>query len=289
MRYLPYTLCAITVLAIASCGGIGGTNGYTHSSPPNNDEVQTAEVLDLQTNENIQTNEESASCIADSDQDEIEDGERQGGISLDECDEEFVEREIPIDSMPPGGAKIKTRQFRSLRKTFLDSNHIQLCAAQEIGIDPIEKISDAWNLRKPIIKITSTSHYYVDNLTYSLPYLVPEAKNLLDDISRSWYDSLQARGGGEYRLKVTSLLRTKATVSKLRRRNIAAVDSSTHLYGTTFDISCSKFICDDVSKPRTAQDLRLLLAEILYDLREQGRCYVTFEHKQKCFHITTRK
>ena len=30
------------------------------------------------------------------------------------------------------------------------------------------------------------------------------------------------------------------------------------------------------------------MAEILNDLRNHGRCYVKFERKQSCFHITVR-
>ena len=190
--------------------------------------------------------------------------------------------------MPPGGKRIRVRMLGSLRKVFNDSNYIHLGVARKYGITPIMKISDAWNLKVPVIRVVPTETYYIDELTYSLPYLVPRAKKLLDDIAQTWKDSLTARGGGDYRLKVTSMLRTPATIKKLRRRNTAAVDSSAHQYGTTFDISFVKFVCDNPSNPRTAEDLKNLLAEVLYDLREAGRCYVKYEHKQGCFHITTR-
>ena len=34
--------------------------------------------------------------------------------------------------------------------------------------------------------------------------------------------------------------------------------------------------------------LRLLLGEVLYDLRKQHKCYVKYEIRQGCFHITAR-
>jgi uncharacterized protein YprB with RNaseH-like and TPR domain len=77
-------------------------------------------------------------------------------------------------------------------------------------------------------------------------------------------------------------------VKRLRRRNGNAVDTSAHLYGTTFDISYAKFICDSPEKPRTQEDLKNLLGEVVYDMQQRGRCYVKFEHKQACFHITSR-
>lgn len=195
-----------------------------------------------------------------------------------------------LDSAPDEGCvRIRIHSVGPLRKVFNDSNHVQLQAAAQIGFRPIERDVDIMHLNRPVQRVTSCEDYYVDNLTHSYPYLVPEAAALLGDIGRAFRDSLQARGGGAYRIKVTSLLRTPATVKKLRRVNRNATGESTHSYGTTFDISYSKFICDDASAPRrTFEDLKNLLAEVLYRLREDGRCYVKYEVKQSCFHITVR-
>lgn len=281
MKYLLYILFVITVLGIAACGGIGGVQTGTVSDNGFDEENNYAsELLNMA---------ESDSLIYADAQDEIEDEERMPDTTSATVDEEQDEVHIiPVDSMPPGGKRIRVRMLGPLRKVFNDSNYIHLGVARKYGITPIMKISDAWNLKVPVIRVVPTETYYIDELTYSLPYLVPRAKKLLDDIAQTWKDSLTARGGGDYRLKVTSMLRTPATIKKLRRRNTAAVDSSAHQYGTTFDISFVKFVCDNPSNPRTAEDLKNLLAEVLYDLREEGRCYVKYEHKQGCFHITTR-
>lgn len=281
MKYLLYILFVITVLGIAACGGIGGVQTGTVSDNGFDEENNyTSELLNMA---------ESDSLIYADAQDEIEDEELLPDTTSAKVDEEQDEVHIiPVDSMPPGGKRIRVRMLGSLRKVFNDSNYIHLGVARKYGITPIMKISDAWNLKVPVIRVVPTETYYIDELTYSLPYLVPRAKKLLDDIAQTWKDSLTARGGGDYRLKVTSMLRTPATIKKLRRRNTAAVDSSAHQYGTTFDISFVKFVCDNPSNPRTAEDLKNLLAEVLYDLREEGRCYVKYEHKQGCFHITTR-
>lgn len=281
MKYLLYIQFVITVLGIAACGGIGGVQTGTVSDNGFDEENNYAsELLNMA---------ESDSLIYADAQDEIEDEERMPDTTSATVDEEQDEVHIiPVDSMPPGGKRIRVRMLGSLRKVFNDSNYIHLGVARKYGITPIMKLSDAWNLKVPVIRVVPTETYYIDKLTYSLPYLVPRAKKLLDDIAQTWKDSLTARGGGDYRLKVTSMLRTPATIKKLRRRNTAAVDSSAHQYGTTFDISFVKFVCDNPSTPRTAEDLKNLLAEVLYDLREEGRCYVKYEHKQGCFHITTR-
>ena len=281
MKYLLYILFVITVLGIAACGGIGGVQtGTVSDNGFDEGNNYTSELLNMA---------ESDSLIYADAQDEIEDEELLPDTTSAKVDEEQDEVHIiPVDSMPPGGKRIRVRMLGSLRKVFNDSNYIHLGVARKYGITPIMKLSDAWNLKVPVIRVVPTETYYIDKLTYSLPYLVPRAKKLLDDIAQTWKDSLTARGGGDYRLKVTSMLRTPATIKKLRRRNTAAVDSSAHQYGTTFDISFVKFVCDNPSNPHTAEDLKNLLAEVLYDLREEGRCYVKYEHKQGCFHITTR-
>jgi len=177
----------------------------------------------------------------------------------------------------------------SLGAVFNDINSVQLPAAETLGIKPINGPKDAWNVNRPIVKVENCDEYYVEKLTHSVPYLVPEAASLLTEIGRRFNDSLQARGGGAYKLKVTSVLRTEGAVSKLRRRNINATTNSAHRYGTTFDISYIRFFSDTVTIERTQEDLKNLLGEILKSVRDENKCYVKFERKQGCFHITARK
>ncbi len=199
--------------------------------------------------------------------------------------------EAHLDSMPDKGCvKLRVRPIGgSLAKVFNDSNHVHLSAATELGIVPINDIgTTSWHLLRPVVEIKSCPEYYVDDLTHSYPYLVPEAAELLSEIGHRFNDSLAARGGGNYRVKVTSVMRSPLSVGKLRRVNRNATTASAHQYATTFDISYLKFICDSAGVYRTQEDLKNLLAEILYDMRKEGRCYVKHERKQSCFHITAR-
>lgn len=197
--------------------------------------------------------------------------------------------DIHLDSAPDiDCVKLRVANIGPLRRVFLDSNYKHLEAAAEYGTNIIENLEDAWCIDYPLVEIRSCPEYYVDQLTYSYPYLVPEAAELLKEIGRNFKDSLQARGGGNYRIKVTSVFRTSASVKRLRRINRNAVDSSSHQYATTFDISYSRFICDSLGVNRSFEDLKNLLGEILYKLRADERCYVVFERKQSCFHVTVR-
>lgn len=197
-----------------------------------------------------------------------------------------------LDSMPGRGCqkiKINLLPGGTLGRTFNDSNHLHIAQAGVIGIRPIHGLAQAWQAGTRLERVKTCEDYYVDELKHSMPYLVPEASRLLADIGHAFRDSLAARGGGDYRVKVTSVLRTPRLVKRLRRRNRNAVDTSAHLYGTTFDISYSQFICNRAGGVyRTQEDLKNLLGEVVWAMRDNGRCYVKYERRQACFHITAR-
>ncbi len=194
-----------------------------------------------------------------------------------------------FDSMPAGGIKLHINPLgTTLRRAFNDSNYLHIASAEKVGIKPVRSLRDAWEGGRKLQRLKSCEAFFLDNLTHSLPYLVPKAHKLLTDIGMAFRDSLRQRGGGDYRIKVTSVLRTPRLVKRLRRHNHNAVDTSAHLYGTTFDISYAKFICDSTRIPRTQEDLKNLLGEVVDRMRRDGRCYVKYEYKQACFHITAR-
>lgn len=171
---------------------------------------------------------------------------------------------------------------------FNDSNYIQLRSARKIGMTPVNDAYDIWHGARPLHKVESNKDFFVEYLTHSHAYLVPEAEELLHEIGRNFRDSLKARGGGDYRIKVTSLLRTNSSVKSLQTQNKNAVSGSTHTYGTTFDISYQQFVCDGGATGRSFEDLKRMLAEVLADLQVKGKCYVKYELQQTCFHITVR-
>ncbi|MDE7402711.1 MAG: hypothetical protein K2M87_04785 [Muribaculaceae bacterium] len=173
-----------------------------------------------------------------------------------------------------------------LREVFNDSNKYQYAAGERIGIRPIATIADAYYVSRPLVKIESNKWYDVDELTHSMPYLVPEAARLLETIGRNFQDSLQRRGAAGHKFRVTSVLRSAYSVKRLRRVNRNATDSSTHQLATTFDISYAKFNHDGLSPRHSDEELKYILAEVLRDLRHQGRCMVKFEVHSPCFHIT---
>lgn len=161
------------------------------------------------------------------------------------------------------------------RRTFADNNSVQLRAANKMGIAPMKDEGMIKELVKEgrLVHLHSGQYYYS---IASLPYLTPEAADLLAEIGRSYQDKV---GSKLKRLRVTSMLRTEDYVKDLQKRNGNAVKNSCHLRGTTFDISYA--LMSDKEKKA--------LAQVLADLRKEEYCYVMYEVNQPCFHITVRK
>lgn len=180
-------------------------------------------------------------------------------------------------------------------REFNDMNDTQLKVAQAIGVPPVEDREAAEHLKSRLVKLEDTDTYVVDSLTHSIPYLIPSAKELLDLIGRNFQDSLSSKGLNPNKLIVTSVLRTEADVKKLRRHNLNASENSTHRYGTTFDLSYWNYVKVPEYLGRPYEDvpqsyLRATLSQVLKDIHDQpGTCYIKFERKQSCFHITVRK
>ena len=176
---------------------------------------------------------------------------------------------------------------------FPDSNHVQLIAAHRWGVPPVRDRDEAEARKNDLVYVGNSPFYHVDPLHQSIPYLVPHAAILLQDIGRAFYDSLHVKGMPLQRFIVTSVLRTKADVARLRQYNGNATENSCHLYGTTFDITYTRYNALKVPgepRRRAVRDdtLKYILSEVLNDIRQQGRCYVKYDKKQKCFHITVR-
>lgn len=177
--------------------------------------------------------------------------------------------------------------FVSSRYHFADLNGEQLRYAQLSDFEPLDSRDQEGRARRRLNRIESGQYYLIDPLTHSIPYLNDDALRLLNDMGNMFQRSLILAGYRPHRFIVTSLLRTREDVDRLRRVNSNAARTSSHMYATTFDISYSRFnrISTD-GNPATNATLASYLGEVIRTLREQGRCVVIYERQQHCFHIT---
>ena len=192
------------------------------------------------------------------------------------------------------GKEVKHRIFSvpHFGNTFPDQQDVQIVAASRYGVAPVQNREEAEHSKGKLVYVGSNPFFYVDKLNNSIPYLVPRASVLLQDIGRAYFDSLQIKGIPLHKIIVTSILRTKDDVSKLRTRNGNATENSCHLYGTTFDVCYNRYkqIQTEKQPRRQVQNdtLKWVFSEVLRDFRNKNRCYIKYEVHQGCFHITVR-
>lgn len=201
------------------------------------------------------------------------------------------EDDSPFESeTPDASGRPWCRNVGPYDEIFNDSNYIQYASAERLGIDPMYELSQSYHTRRPLVKIESNDNFQLDRLTHSMPFLVPEAATLLNEIGHDFSTLLEKRGGNPKTNKiiVTSLLRSPYSVKKLRKVNKNAVDSSTHMFATTFDIAWNNFHYTDSLSSVDAGVLKGILAEVLLRKRNQGKCWVKYEKKTPCFHITVK-
>ena len=188
--------------------------------------------------------------------------------------------------------EIKELDYATL---YNDQNGVQLKSARKFGIKQALKNRDAADeIKDSLVQIKNNSHYNIAKLTHSIPYLTDGAAGLLDMIVKNFLDSLESKGLNPNKIIVTSVLRTQEDIKKLQKSgNPNAVNNSAHCYATTFDITYARYdkikfknfrLCESVEP----ELLKKVLGEVLRDLRKQNKCYVKYEVRQRCFHITTR-
>lgn len=181
----------------------------------------------------------------------------------------------------------------SYSKAFPDSNDIQLADAQKYGISIVNNRKEAEQLKAELVYIGASPYYHVDPLKRSIPYLVPRAAVLLNDIGRHFFDSLYVKHIPLHQFIVTSVLRSQDDLENLKMVNRNASENSCHLFGTTFDIGYNRYkavpAVDGTPSREVGNDtLKWVLSEVLRDMRQEGRCHVKYEKKQGCFHVTVK-
>ena len=168
-----------------------------------------------------------------------------------------------------------------LYRDFKDLNDVQLIAARRLGVRPLAKRDQIEKEGRKLVKLKDTRFYHVDPMTHSVPCLVPDAADFLTALGERWQQYHKTNS----RFIITSCLRTQQDIKRLRRGNVNATKESCHLYGTTFDITYVRF--DRRGKVRDHK-LKADLARALYDMKAAGHCYVKYEYRQSCFHVTVR-
>ena len=140
-------------------------------------------------------------------------------------------------------------------------------------------------------EIETNEYYEVEKLTHSIPYLIPSAAQLLEDIGHNFQDSLRNLNASVYKIKVTSVTRTVDDVKNLKKEIPIPPKTRPTATERLFDVSWARYTKVDESDTLNIDKdrLKMVLAMVLRDLKQEERCYVKHERKQGCFHITVRE
>ena len=135
------------------------------------------------------------------------------------------------------GMPHRIRSVASYQTCFPDTNAVQLVAAQRWGVSPVRNREDAESRKRELVYVGSNPYYHVDKLYSSIPYLVPHAAALLQDIGEAFYDSLYVKGLPLHRIIVTSVLRSQedscADATGMPRRTPATCTVLPSIFATT--------------------------------------------------------
>lgn len=139
-----------------------------------------------------------------------------------------------------------------------------------------------------LVEFTSNEKYFIDTMYYSYPYARPFVKTFIDEMWTRFQEKLLQTDLYGVQLVLTSFTRTKSSVERLRRKNRNAIKCSTHLHGTTFDISYKTFMFNRPLSEGEVSHLKETLASVLFDMRREKKCFVKYEYFQTCFHVVCR-
>lgn len=151
-----------------------------------------------------------------------------------------------------------------------------------------EELLEQVKARK-LVRVRNGTGFILDDFSHSYPYLTKDAAKLLKEIARRFTKKISSTGSRGASFTVTSMTRTSEGVNELRNGNSNASENSPHFNGNAFDISYVSFItknwyvteCDKYY-------LKEALAEVVYELRKEKKCWATYEINQGCYHVVSR-
>lgn len=186
----------------------------------------------------------------------------------------------------------KCRSYQQVYSRKLNDRIVDY--AVQARLTGINKCSDANDIGKRIfagklIKVKGGRGYEIENMAYSYPYLTRDSKKLLNEIGKRFRKKVKKDGLMGSRFIVTSMTRTSEKITGLGKTNMNVSDNSPHLNGNAFDISYAHFSL--IKLYVTECDkwyMKEALAEVIWRLKEERKCWATYEKNQGCFHVVSR-
>jgi|WetSurMetagenome_2_1015567.scaffolds.fasta_scaffold109686_2 hypothetical protein len=161
-------------------------------------------------------------------------------------------------------------------------------------LNGIIKCKDESDLRHRVdegklVRIKGDRGYVIEQMSHSYPYLTKEGRDLLQEIGKRFREKISDTRMKGSSFRITSLTRTTEKLRDLRHVNSNTSMNSPHLYGNAFDISYVRFTTRKFYVTQCDKKyLKEALAEVIWQLRNERRCWATYETNQNCFHVVAR-
>ncbi|MGH7575443.1 MAG: DUF5715 family protein [Longimicrobiales bacterium] len=231
-------------------------------------------------------------------------------------DDAFAEIAVVVDSIDDVLLPVPLLTPAEESRLRSHGGAVQLARARDLGV----RVADSAAIRQleqedRLVPLEdSTEYWIVRELDYSMPWVTPGTRALLDEIATRFKGRLLDMGLPPYRLEVTSALRTAELQEALRRVNPnAARGESAHEYGVAIDIAYSGYAAprdpvvdlDDGGVPwleprlqriedalletvaaKKSRELKAILGKVLLELQAEGAVMVTLERLQPVYHLT---
>jgi hypothetical protein len=140
-----------------------------------------------------------------------------------------------------------------------------------------------------LVRVSSGNSYQVEKMNFSYPCITRDSKSLLDEIASRFIKKASENGLKGVKFYITSMTRKADNLKSLRRYNGNASVNSPHLYGNAFDISYKRFIARKwILTNCDKKFLKEALAEVIWELRSENKCWATYEKVQNCYHVVFR-
>lgn len=140
-----------------------------------------------------------------------------------------------------------------------------------------------------LVKVKTGNNYIVEKMSFSYPCVTRDSKLLLDEIADRLEQKTSQKGLTGVKFYITSMTRKTSNVKSLRRFNGNASANSPHLYGNAFDISYKRFVARKwILTNCDKKYLKEALAEVIWQLRVENKCWATCEKMQSCYHVVAR-
>lgn len=158
----------------------------------------------------------------------------------------------------------------------------------------IEQCSDEDDIAKRVsarqlFRVRSGRRYIIEDMAYSYPFLTRNSRKLLDEIGKRFKEKVGRDGLKGSKFIITSMTRTTEMIKGLGKTNINVSDNSPHLNGNAFDISYARFSFRKLYVTECDKwYMKEALAEVIWQLNEEKKCWATYERKQGCFHVVAR-